>query len=64
MALVSYRNGHIVQDLQISKQPPAIKLLKQPELAWRHRETQLLVGLIRRRLVGIPAFERGSTLGF
>ena len=53
-----------MQDLQIGEQPPAVKPLKQPELVWRHRDMQLLVGLIRRRLVGIPAFEWGGTSGF
>ena len=64
MALASYRDGHVVQDLQISEQPPPVKALKQPELAWRHRNMHLLVDLTRRRLVGIPAFERGGTSGF
>lgn len=53
-----------MQDLQVSEQPPAVKALEQPELAWRHCDMHLLVSLTRRRLVDIPAIERGGTSGF
>lgn len=50
-----HRDGDVVQELQISEQPPAVKASQQPLLAWRHRESQLVIGLQRRCLVAIPA---------